>query len=235
MIIYKATNILNDKIYIGQTIRSLSSRISSHKRFRRKNSIRSFQYHIQQIGFDNFIFEIIHECLSKSELNFYEKFYINEFKANDPKFGYNLTSGGDANYETNDVFKEFMSNISTCKRPIVVYSSEGVYLSEFDSINEASRKLNINAKNINRILKGKRKTTKGYFFKYKESDLTNDIVIIKHNFYKKITQYDLLDQKIMEFSSIKEASEKLGIDRNLIQRVLSKKRKYTHSFVFKYS
>lgn len=237
MIIYKITNILNGKVYIGQTIKSLSTRRSSHIRSsnNKKLNPKSIHHHIKEIGIENFKFEVIKECNSKNELDEFEKFYISDLKSNNPLFGYNLTSGGSGNYEASYEYRKYMSGLSRCKISIDVYDDSGVFFMTFTSINEAGRVMNISPKKINRVLKNKRRTTNGFIFRYSNGSPDLKIDIKKaYDPRRKITQFDLLGNKLSEFSSIKEASEILLIDRDQIQRVLCGRRKKTHNFLFEY-
>lgn len=58
--------------------------------------------------------------------------------------------------------------INTTKRPILQYNKQGQYLKEWESISDAARSLNLHASNISKVLKGERKSTGNYIFKYKE-------------------------------------------------------------------
>jgi group I intron endonuclease len=89
MIIYKATNTVNSKYYIGKTKNSLESRIKSHKVASTKKDW-LFYRAINKHGFDNFKWEIIIECDDANELNELEKKYISENHN-----GYNVAKGGD--------------------------------------------------------------------------------------------------------------------------------------------
>lgn len=88
-IIYKITNILNGKIYVGQTIQKLAKRISQHKSIKKKLGIDAA---IAKYGWDNFTAEIIEECPVEM-LNEREIFWIAELNTKVPN-GYNLTDGG---------------------------------------------------------------------------------------------------------------------------------------------
>lgn len=95
MFIYKITNIVNGKVYIGKTETSVSRRWKRHLRAV-KNRINRYLYDaINHYGIDKFIIETIDETETKEELNLLEKHYIAEYKSNDGKYGYNMTSGGD--------------------------------------------------------------------------------------------------------------------------------------------
>lgn len=55
MIIYKVTNIINNKIYIGQTIHSLNIRKSQHERSHEYGYKTAFSNAIKKYGKENFI------------------------------------------------------------------------------------------------------------------------------------------------------------------------------------
>lgn len=96
MIIYKATNKANGKIYIGQTIRSLEYRKSQHFRDAKNNKRRTVYFHnaIYKYGEENFEFEIIDTAEIQEELDQKEIYWIKFYKSNKEEFGYNLDSGG---------------------------------------------------------------------------------------------------------------------------------------------
>ena len=86
MIIYKTTNLINGKIYVGKDSHNNSNYFGSGKYI--WNAIKKY-------GKENFKKEIICECNSKEELNKKEIFWIKELNSKDFKIGYNLTDGGD--------------------------------------------------------------------------------------------------------------------------------------------
>lgn len=90
-IIYKITNTVNNKSYIGQTRQSIQFRWNQHTS---KKDNTYFHNAIQKYGKDNFTIEILEEC-DVSELNEKEIFYIAKYDTF--KNGYNLTIGGDGN------------------------------------------------------------------------------------------------------------------------------------------
>lgn len=95
-IIYKATNKINGKMYIGQTIHSLDKRMRAHIS-KTLNNGDDFYFHkaIRKYSQENFTWKIIVECYSKKELNKVEIETIKEY--NTFKSGYNLTLGGNGN------------------------------------------------------------------------------------------------------------------------------------------
>jgi group I intron endonuclease len=91
--IYKITNLLNNKVYIGQTIQKLSDRWNRHCNMNCSEAEHNMiiKKAIIKYGKENFSIEIIETCDSKY-LNEKEKYYINKF--NTYKEGYNSTLGG---------------------------------------------------------------------------------------------------------------------------------------------
>lgn len=95
-VIYKVTNLINGKCYIGQTIRSFSRRKSSHLNSAlRKSDKMIFHSAIRKYGVENFKWEILEECRTKDSLNRREREYIKELKTHVP-LGYNLNNGGNS-------------------------------------------------------------------------------------------------------------------------------------------
>ncbi|RXZ78185.1 hypothetical protein EBB07_29460 [Paenibacillaceae bacterium] len=93
-IIYKITNKINNKCYIGLTRKTLGERITQHlytcrAKKRKKHKI---HYAINKYGVDNFLFEEIDQAFSLDELNKKEILHI---KTHDSiANGYNILEGG---------------------------------------------------------------------------------------------------------------------------------------------
>ncbi|MBQ9486614.1 MAG: helix-turn-helix domain-containing protein, partial [Selenomonadaceae bacterium] len=81
-------NMLNGKKYVGQTVRPLETRFNEHTR---QNTF--IGRAIRKYGKENFRYGVIKSCASKSEMDYWEKFFIAALKTKSPK-GYNLTDGG---------------------------------------------------------------------------------------------------------------------------------------------
>lgn len=94
-IVYKIENLLNNKIYIGQTITTLNERWSGHKSdAKRKNtplyaSIR--KHHDNLCGV--FSISVIEENIPYNQLDHREIFWIKELNSMYPN-GYNISNGG---------------------------------------------------------------------------------------------------------------------------------------------
>lgn len=94
-IIYKVTNKINSKVYIGQTIRTLNKRKAEHYS-RSKNIVKYFYNALNKYSEESFVWEIIEYCDSKEELDEMEFHYIMQYDSYSN--GYNLTLGGEGTY-----------------------------------------------------------------------------------------------------------------------------------------
>ena len=91
--IYKYTNLINGKIYIGQTKQTLEQRDYKHQTQLNDNTY--FHRAMKKYGRDNFSLELIEDHIPFNQLNEKEKFYIDFFESfYTTGKGYNLTQGG---------------------------------------------------------------------------------------------------------------------------------------------
>ena len=93
MIVYKITNDINGKIYVGQTIGTLQNRWRGHLS-KAKNGC-SFALHnaIRKYGSEHFHPEVIDIACSHDELDKKEAYWISELNSKIPN-GYNIREGG---------------------------------------------------------------------------------------------------------------------------------------------
>lgn len=108
--IYKFRNLINDKVYIGQTIqeriRYNNHLCKCHNKYPIDNAIKKY-------GIENFEYSILENCYSltpvevKDKLDILEINYIKQYNSTDKEKGYNLSIGGKT---TRDTTKQ--SNIS---------------------------------------------------------------------------------------------------------------------------
>lgn len=98
MIIYKAENQFNGKVYIGLTTTSIEERKKRHKTSMNTGSDTYFHNALRKYGWDNFSWEIIDTTDNIETLKEKEIYWIKQYRsyANFPNSnGYNLTLGGD--------------------------------------------------------------------------------------------------------------------------------------------
>ena len=136
----------NGKVYIGIT------RQNSTRRWQNGNGYKTqqlFYRAINKFGWDSFTHEILEAELTEKEACDKEKYYIAKYHANNPKYGYNATEGGDSS--------------TTTVQPIMQYYY-GEPVNFFESLNAAGEALGVTAVAVNQYTKGD-KTFKGYSFK----------------------------------------------------------------------
>jgi len=112
MIIYKATNIINKRSYIGQTSYELELRIKSHLNEGARDNLPFHNALLKYIKF--FEWTVLEVCQSKEEMDEMEFHFIKQYDTLFPN-GYNLTLGGEGNLGWKPT-KETKKNISNKKK-----------------------------------------------------------------------------------------------------------------------
>jgi group I intron endonuclease len=85
MIIYKTTNLINNKIYIGKDCYNNPKYLGSGLLLNKA---------IKKYGKGNFKKEIIEHCSTKEHLNEREIYWIEYYNSRDSNIGYNIAKGG---------------------------------------------------------------------------------------------------------------------------------------------
>lgn len=176
--VYKHT-FPNGKVYIGQTCQIPEKRWDKGRKY--KTQIYVWRA-IQKYGWENIKHDILEENLSQEQANKLEDYYIVKiYKSNNKKYGYNLDRGGRVNchglIESNE------------KRKISVII-DGI---KYNSLHEASRKLNINRQKVKSI---------AGIGKYVKDKLCYSIEI-----------------NGIKYKSLREATRKLGYSRSKIKKL----------------
>lgn len=100
MIIYKTTNLCNQKIYIGQDSKNNPKYLGSGL---------LLNHAIKKYGRENFIKEILEICETKDHLNKREIFWIKEYDSTNELIGYNISDGGTGGKLTKEEWKKGMT------------------------------------------------------------------------------------------------------------------------------
>jgi len=193
--LYKITNLINNKLYIGQTKCSIKTRWSRH---RNKGSHCKLLYNaIIKYGDINFKIEEIIIVNTREEANKLEKELIINNNSLYPN-GYNLTNGGSAFDHNENTKRKIGKSHKGMKRSLqarqnMSNAAKGKIISEkqknsisstliskinvkkvkcldnnivYRSAKEAAKQLNLRASGISLVLNGYQKTTGGYRFIY---------------------------------------------------------------------
>lgn len=150
MIVYKATNLVNNKIYIGLTTGMLNDRKSKHKYdAENKNSNSVFHKAIRKYGWDNFKWEVIDRTRSKRKLVEKEIYWISQYDSLiENGNGYNMTLGGDGRLGSNGHFGESHPNATLTEQDIVEIK---YLLVQGFNCAEIAKKFNVDRTNISSI------------------------------------------------------------------------------------
>ena len=90
--VYKHTNIINGKVYIGITQQKVYDRWKNGKGYSHN---KHFSSAINKYGWDNFTHEVLIDNISKRVACLYEIYLINKYKSDNRNFGYNKSKGGE--------------------------------------------------------------------------------------------------------------------------------------------
>lgn len=106
--IYYIKNLINNKLYIGQSI-DVYGRLSRHKTdLRGGRDSKHLQKAYDKYGENNFEFKLLMEC-SEDDLDFLEKYYIKQWDTQNENCGYNLDGGGSKSRLMSDKTRALMS------------------------------------------------------------------------------------------------------------------------------
>jgi group I intron endonuclease len=225
MIIYKITNLINNKVYIGQTTQLIDIRWKQHCQLNRKRSCHLIQNAIKKYGQNNFNIEQIDTCLSKEELNIQEKYWILKYQSFGPK-GYNLTTGGDhvqLSSETIAKISKSLKNRPSLRKGIP--SNRSAWNKGKSWSVETKNKMSIAHKNQISWCKGK-KLTKEHCKKLSESH--------KGKINQKTRKSIICLNTGIKYDSLKAASKQLNLQASKICLVLKGRRTHTKGFKFIY-
>lgn len=123
--IYKITNKINNKVYIGKTCSNIDTRWKEHIRTAKRFPERPLYRAFNKYGIDNFFIEQIEECSSEI-VNNREIYWIEYYDSY--HFGYNATQGGEGTLKYNipkEVIEECLANKMTQKEMSELFECDG--------------------------------------------------------------------------------------------------------------
>lgn len=162
--IYKITNLLNEKTYIGFTNNFLLRK----KRHRRDSDLKDSKLYraIKKYGWNNFEFEIIYQSFDgQHTLNVMENHFINEY--NSYHYGYNETLGGNGSlgrsYSHTEETKIKMKmakhgHVPWNKGKTNVYSEQFLKYKSENTVFRTLKKTESHKQNISNSMKGRKQT-----------------------------------------------------------------------------
>ncbi len=235
MIIYKTTNLINGKIYIGK---------DKHNDPKYLGSGRSLQNAIKKYGKENFQKEILEYCKSDKHMAEREMIWITKFNSTNRSVGYNMTNGGNGgntriNY-TKHQLDEYKIKLSAGVRSSEKYSNS-VKNKTGKPRPEHSKKLKelyatgkIIPHNLGKVpsIETRKKISAAHSGKKLSDEHRNKIASSK---YKSIDQFDMNGIFIKTYDSIKHASEENNVGRDSIYGCCIGKYKQGGGYKWKYS
>ena len=236
--IYKITNLVNNKFYIGSS-KNIKYRWAAHLCQLRKNKHinfylqSSFNLHKEK----NFKFETLEQCLI-SDLITKEQYWIDtllpEYNIrqkceNNTGFKHSITTKNKISKKSKELWKYNRTKmIESIQKPILAYNKQGNYVKEYKSVKEAAKELNVASTNISSVLKGKNIFIKNCHFIYKFDSIPSNITIPKRKnrgtigaANKEKAELWLDSQLIKIFDSKKELAEYLKLSPSIISQIKS--------------
>jgi group I intron endonuclease len=219
LFIYKHTNKINGKVYIGQTVQNPRIRFLSGHGYKQNKHFKSA---IEKYGWRNFEHEILRDNLTIEEANKLEQHYINLYDSTNKEKGYNKQFGG-SNYQlTEEKRKEYGDRMREMTK-----SHKGVPLSKEHKLK------------ISESRKGKRVGKDHQFYgrvlppeemeRLRLANIGRPSGVNKH-----VVQLDLNNNFIAEWDSAKKAGESLNIDFSTITKCCKGKRRTAGKFKWRY-
>ena len=189
-VVYKITNKVNGKVYIGQTINKKGFRgrypiskkkpliegVYNHHIHLLKKKPKGCNQHllnsIRKYGFECFdVIEVFDVAFSKTELDIKEDFWISFYKSINDNFGYNRKTGGangKPSQKSIEKLKQTQIRNKHTRKINQLSIPDFKVIKTFNSISEATRELGLSESSIKNVLNSKCKanTSGGYAWEY---------------------------------------------------------------------
>jgi group I intron endonuclease len=220
--VYKITNNVNNRIYVGITTESIQERWKKHKSASRYEDTYIYRA-MRKYGIDNFSIEMIEETNDLSEREQYWISKLNTLKPN----GYNLTIGGEKLYGENNPFygkkhtletKMKLSRISKLRIKDKNHFYGKHHTDETKSIISLKNSGKIHSKEYKEYMKEINTGENNPFYGKSHTDETKKKISQK-NMYKNIIMLDSNKKYIKTFETMSDIHEYL-IQNNLCKSTI---------------
>uniref|UniRef100_A0A6C0K939 GIY-YIG domain-containing protein n=1 Tax=viral metagenome TaxID=1070528 RepID=A0A6C0K939_9ZZZZ len=248
--IYKITNIISNKCYIGETIQDDAlKRFKSHiSASRRGSGCPALRDAFKKYGFENFKFDVLIICFDEDRFR-YEKEYIKKYNSLVPN-GYNIKECGEGPsgfHHTDETKMKISKKISDrMNDPLVMEQNRQRLKTIWKDENkrkEQSARIKTSENHKLSILNRRQTYIHSYETKIKISNtLTGKHAALPAEHKKKISesmckpilQYDSKNTLIRRFKSTNEATSILNLPKGGISHVLCGKTKTCGGFIWKF-
>lgn len=217
--VYKITNIINNKVYIGITTQGILIRWYKHISDSKKGSSYAIHNALRFHGKENFQIETIEVVDSIEDLKLREIYWINYYDSYNRNKGYNLTLGGDG------TFGKSQSEETKCKIRNKAFGRKHKKTTK--------EKMSISQKQINRDYSKIGKIGNNKRWSIKENHYNSSIN--NHN-NRKVFKYSFDMILLKEYISLSEAERDLNIPNahTNISRCAAGKVASAYGFIWKY-
>lgn len=223
--IYKITNLVNDKVYIGQS-QNIYSRWKEHKYARNKRDCFALYSAFKKYGLDNFSFEIVERC-SFEQLNEKEIYYIAQYHSYvddmEPN-GYNMTKGGAISFT--HVGNDDQGKI------VYQYDLDGNFIAQYRNQNKAAKSVGL--KGTSSIIRAIKEERTAGGFQWRDIYFDKIPPFQKKYKKKKVYQYSESGNFIKEHENTEKAAEDVGCSKSLIEQCCEKHGKTGKGYQWSY-
>lgn len=152
----------------------------------------------------------------------------------------NLSSGGEGatgswsdvrRTQLSEKLKGTMGNLKVQRKSVRQYTLDGEYVATFASVRGASAATSANASYITQCCKGKRVSSGGFLWAYKDAP----VPVYTKKYHRAVEQRSLTGDLIATYSSLTAAQNATGIELHNISECCRGKSKTAGGFVWRYS
>lgn len=163
MHIYKITNLINKKIYIGLSTYDGHERWDKHRYNATKKSNHHLDRAIFKYGKNNFKYQVIEKVPFQKGIKFLESreiHFIHKHKSYLPDIGYNKSLGGNVNVGkvVTDIQRKRVKK-SQKNLKVISYDLDGFYLKTYDSLFDAAEDNDVSISAIHHVLNKKNRSS----------------------------------------------------------------------------